>query len=394
MRTVLGTYHAMAQWAQSHCARPLSFLDDRWSDPVSWRAQARARVQELLAFSPPSPPLDPRTEDRWERDGVITERVSWAQPFGPRTEAFFLLPAGAGHAAGAAARLPGMVALHDHSAFYWFGKEKITAVPSEPALLRALKDEAYGGASWATELARRGYAVLAPDSFLWGSRRLDPASVTVDLVSSLDGLEPGTEAYIRAYNTFLWGHETLIAKTLFLCGTTWTGVMAWEDRRAVDYLLTRPEVDPRRLGCGGLSGGGLRSIYLSALDERITCAVCAGFMTTLDEMPAEIVRRHTWMFHVPNLAAEMDLPDLVCLHAPAPLLVQYNTEDPLWTLEGQRKADAHVRVVYQKVEAGARGKGGPRGDAPGYRGVFYPGPHKFDRAMQADAFAWLDRWLR
>ena len=69
----------------------------------------------------------------------------------------------------------------------------------------------------------------------------------------------------------------------------------YEDRRAVDYLLTRPEVDEQRLGCGGLSGGGLRTIFLSGLDDRIKCAVCVGFMSTNKEVVAHRITEHTWM---------------------------------------------------------------------------------------------------
>jgi len=52
--------------------------------------------------------------------------------------------------------------------------------------------------------------------------------------------------------------------------------MFWDDVRTVDYLLRRPEVDPRRIGCVGLSMGGLRSVHLGALDERIKASVSSA----------------------------------------------------------------------------------------------------------------------
>jgi dienelactone hydrolase len=381
MKPMLGTYHPLAQWASAACPRSHSFLDKRWNDPDLWRAQARGTVVELLAYDPPSVPLDSRVEETTERDGIVTERVSWAQPFGPRTEAFLLKPAGA---AGRTGRLPGVIALHCHAGFYYYGKEKIAAIPNEPSLLQKLKKDEYEGVSWANELARRGYAVLVPDSFLWGSRRLDPGSVPPEQAGNASRGAPGTDEAIANYNAFVGGYETMIAKTLFLSGTTWPGIMAWEDRRAVDYLVTRSDVDAARLGCGGLSGGGLRTTYLAALDPRITAAACAGFMTTHDEMPEMAVSRHTWMFHVPHLAGVMDFPDVAALHGPLPLMVQYDIDDPLFTLEGQKKADRLLRAVYERM-----------GAAPErYQGRFYPGPHKFDRAMQKDAFDFFDRWLK
>jgi hypothetical protein len=377
MKPVLGDYHSLAAWQESQSPRPLSFLDERWTDVESWRTQARARVFELLAYQPPECPLDPAVDGITERGGIVTELVSWAQPFGPRTEAFVVRPARVN------GRLPGVVALHDHSAFKYYGKEKLVAMEDEPAIMKEFKQGTYGGVSWANELARRGFVVVVPDNFLWGSRKIVPESVPEEFVRNVVREAPGSRRYIEAYNEFCADYETLVAKTLFASGTTWTGIMACEDRRAVDYLLTRSDADPGRLGCGGLSGGGLRTIYLAALDPRIRCAVCAGFMSTVGEMLPDIVRWHTWMFHVPHLHALMDLPDVASLHGPLPLMVQGDRDDPLWTLAGQKQADDKLARIYARM-----------GASECYRGMMYPGPHKFDLPMQTDAFNWFERWLR
>ena len=362
MNPLLGDYHDLALWVESQCKRSLSFLDDRWKDVAEWKAAARAKVMELLAYEPPACNLDPRVHRVDEKGGIVTELVSWAQPFGPRTEAFVVHPAGR-----RTATLPGVVALHDHSAFKYF----------------ELKRETYAGKSWANELAARGYVVVVPDSFLWGSRKMSPESVPQGDALRVLREAPGSDAYIDAYNELAADYETIIAKTLFLSGATWTGIMAWEDRRAVDYLVTRADVDASRLGCGGLSGGGLRTIYLAALDDRIRCAVCSGFMSTAREMLSEKVRRHTWMFQVPHLSALLDLPDVASLHGPLPLMVQCDRDDPLWTLEGQERACSRIAACYDKM--GAR---------ESFSGQFYPGPHKFDLPMQKDAFDWFDAALR
>jgi dienelactone hydrolase len=333
-------------------------------------------VHELLSYDPPACELQPSVDEVRENAGLTIERVSYAQPFGPRTEGFLLRPSAA-HGS-----MPGVVALHDHSAFKYFGKEKLVALEDEPDILKELKQEMYGGRSWATELARRGYVVFVPDLFLWGSRRMDPRGVPERFASEVLAEQPGTRRHIEAYNEFAAQYETLVAKTLFLSGTTWPGVMAYEDRRAVDYLAGRPEVDPRRLGCCGLSGGGLRTVYLAGLDSRVKCAICVGFMTVAREVLEEKIAEHTWMFHVPHLSRLMDLPDVVSLHGPEPLMVQYNLEDQLWTRAGQEQADAKLALIYAKLRA-----------PESYAGRFYAGRHKFDEQMQYDAFSWLDRWL-
>ncbi len=367
----------MAAWQESRCQRPFSLLHEGWTDVESWRTRARAKVHELLAYQPPECPLDASVGRVTERDGLVTELVSWAQPFGPRTEAFVVRPSRA------KGRLPGIVALHDHSKFKYYGKEKLVAAEDEPPIMQEFKRGTYGGVSWAGELARRGFVVVVPDNFLWGSRKILPESVPEEFVRDVMREIPGSRAHIEAYNAFCDGYESLVAKTLFASGTTWPGIMAWEDRRAVDYLLTRADTDHGRLGCGGLSGGGLRTIYLAALDPRIRCAVCAGFMSTLGEMIPDMVRWHTWMFHVPHLPALMDLPDVASLHGPAPLMVLCNRDDELWTLAGQQQADEMLKRIYARMEA-----------TECYRGLFYPGPHKFDLPMQRDAFEWFERWLR
>jgi len=377
MKPVLGNYHSLAAWQESQCRRPLSLLHEGWNDVESWRTQARAKVHELLAYQPPACPLDASVDRITERDGLVTELVSWSQPFGPRTEAFVVRPSRAN------GRLPGVVALHDHSKFKYYGKEKLVETEAEHPLVRELKQGTYGGASWANELARRGFVVVVPDNFLWGSRKILPESVPEEFVRDVMREPPGSRACIEAYNAFCDEYESIVAKTLFASGTTWPGIMAWEDRRAVDYLLTRPDTDHGRLGCGGLSGGGLRTIYLAALDPRIRCAVCAGFMSTLGEMIPYIVRWHTWMFHVPHLPALMDLPDVASLHGPAPLMVQGDIDDELWTLAGQQQADEKLKRIYARM-----------GAPECYRGLFYPGPHKFDLPMQKDAFDWFERWLK
>jgi dienelactone hydrolase len=377
MNPLLGDYHELALWSESRCERPLSFLDPRWKDVAAWKAAAREKLHGLLAYDPPACELAPRVQSVREKDGIVTELVSWAQPFGPRTEAFVVRPAGRHE------RLPAVVALHDHSNFKYFGKEKLVACDDEPAALVALKRETYEGRSWANELAARGYVVVVPDNFLWGSRKVSAESVPETDAARVLKEIPGSPVYIDAYNDFAAGYETIIAKTLFLSGATWTGIMAWEDRRAVDYLVTRADVDASRIGCGGLSGGGLRTIYLAALDDRIRCAVCAGFMSTAREMLSEVVRTHTWMFQVPHLSALMDLPDIATLHGPLPLMVQCDKDDQLWTLAGQEQACARIAEVYARM--GAR---------ESFRGRFYPGPHKFDMPMQKDAFDWFDASLR
>ena len=104
---------------------------------------------------------------QYEYDGLHTEELSWQLPYGPRTEAILLKPAGSTDP------FPGILALHDHATNKYFGKRKIarTSDAWHPTLFET-HDPYYGGVSWANEIAKRGYAVLVPDAFTFGSRRV------------------------------------------------------------------------------------------------------------------------------------------------------------------------------------------------------------------------------
>jgi len=173
-----------------------------------------------------------------------------------------------------------------------------------------------------------------------------------------------------------------MAKSLFCAGTTWPGVFCAEDQRALDVLCARKDVDETRVGCGGLSGGGLRVVYLGGLDDRIRCAVCVGQMTTWRDYLLNISAIHSWMVYIPGLPRDLDYPEILGLRVPLPTMVQSNTDDPLFTLPEMQRADEMLHQVFDKAGAPDR-----------YRGYFYPGGHKFDLAMQEEAFAWFDKWL-
>ena len=241
----------------------------------------------------------------------------------------------------------------------------------------------YGGVAWANELARRGYVVLVHDTFTFGSRRMRLADLPGNIRNNLVEANPEAEDEIQRYNQFAGGHEHLIAKSLFSAGMTWPGVFVFDDQRALDYLASRPDVDATRIGCAGLSGGGLRTVMLTGADERIRCSCCVGMMTTWRDYLLNKCYTHTWMCYVPGLPRDLDYPEVLGLSVPNPVLVLNNRQD----------------AAVHHARDGARGPHPDRGLQESrrpdrYRASFYDGPHKFDREMQKEAFAWFDRWLK
>ena len=133
-----------------------------------------------------------------------------------------------------------------------------------------------------------------------------------------------------AFNSRAGQNEQLVGRTIYAAGFIWPGVMFCDDIRTMDYLVTRPEVDKTRIGCVGLSVGGLRTCHLAALDDRVKAAVVVGWMTSL---PAQLKRHvvntigHTKV--VPGLYRHLDYPDVAALAMPSALLVINGRKDTL-----------------------------------------------------------------
>jgi dienelactone hydrolase len=336
-------------------------------------------VREILNFSPgEEAPKDLRGERKWERDGLECEEVTWSVGYGPRTAAWVLKPAGAREP------LPGVLALHDHGDFKFYGKEKIADGPEPPvASMVAHRDWYYGGWAFANELARKGFVVLVHDVFPWGSRKFAWESMPEMVRQAGGALAPSAPSLlgtgeVAVYNVAADLHEHVVEKYCSILGTTFAGVIAYEDRVAAAYLASRPDVISERVGCIGLSGGGCRSALLAATCELVSTAVVVGMMSTYAGLLDRHVSTHTWMFFPAGWARHGDWPDLAACRAPLPLLVQYDLDDELFTVEGMQEA-------HERLQAHYAGSGAPKA----YTGEFYPGRHKFDLEMQESAFAWL-----
>jgi dienelactone hydrolase len=351
---------------------------ERGLDLDAWRRQARERLRACLLAPDAGGVPGAELQHQFTHDGLVIEHLRWQLPYGPPTEAYLLRPEGA------RGPLPGVLGLHDHGGNKYFGARKILRLGKDMhPMLAEHQEKYYGGVAWANALARRGYAVLVHDTFAFASRRVRVADVPEKIRGDLKEVDPESESEIKAYNRFAADHEHVMAKSLFSAGTTWPGVFVNEDRRALDYLASRPDLNPERLGCAGLSGGGLRTVYLAGLDDRVRCACCVGMMTTWRDYLLNKSSNHTWMVYIPGLPPDLDYPEVLGLRVPLPTLVLNNDEDALFTLDEMKRADVMLTEVYRKAGAGDR-----------YRASFHPGKHKFDLPMQEEAFAWFDRWLK
>ncbi len=375
-KSMIGAY---GDWAASLAPDPgtRSLRSQPDQDVDAWRAETREYVSDRLARPETGGTPVPRTERTYESDGLHVEELTWELPYGPPTDAVFLRPANA------TGPLPGVLGLHDHGGQKYFGHRKIADTDADihPTIAEH-REQCYGGRAWANELAKQGYAVLVHDAFAFASRRVRLADVPTDLRDGTPEPRDDDPASIDAYDAWAAAHESTMAKSLFAAGTTWPGVFLAEDQRALDVLCDREEVDDSHIGCAGLSGGGLRTVFLGGMDPRIDSAVCAGMMTTWRDYARNKSATHTWMCYLPGCPSVLDYSEVLGLRVPAPTLVLNNHSDPLFTHRGMERADEILSAVYDAA-----------GTSEAYECRWYDGEHKFDREMQVTAFDWFEDTL-
>jgi len=132
-------------------------------------------------------------------------------------------------------------------------------------------------------------------------------------------------------------------------GRTVMGERLWNLMRCVDYLVSLPEVDAKRVGCAGLSLGGEMAMWLGAMDPRIAATVSAGFLTRMDQME----KNHCLCWKFDGLRALVDFPDIYSLIAPRPLQCQNGRKEPKtqFTVPLAQDAMQEISLIYRDYGA-------------------------------------------
>lgn len=274
--------------------------------------------------------------------------VSYDVEAGERIDAWLLRPRGEPPAAG----WPAILALHQHGGEFYLGK-------SQPAGLSANTGYHYG-----LELCRRGYVVLCPDHLCFEDRR--------------------PPEYVRVENGYLnnQGYERFEFKRRLLEGSCLQTKYLHDMVCALDLLAALPDVDAARLGAIGHSLGGQEALWLAWYDQRVRAAVSScgfGLIRT-------IIRdgiTHNYALYVPGLLEIGDSDALVAEIAPRAFLLTAGEQDAIFPIDGVRALAAAAEAVYAR-----------QGVADRFRAVIFPAGHSFPDPVKAEAYAFLDRWLR
>ena len=339
-----------------------------------WQQQARHCLRTGLHYD--QGPLDLNAEvlRREETDEIIRELVTFDTAPWFRVKGYFLMPKNAQRP------LPGLVVFHAWGGPMLFGKERIVNTGRDHPVLQRHRASYYDGKYLAEELAKSGYAVLTIDNYHFGER--SPRGIH----GIPDDLDPFTlsEAEYKDMDGKTRGLLYLGMRQLNWAGTTWAGINFGDDSRCVDYLLSRPEVDPKRIGCTGLSGGGWRTDMLVALDSRIKAAVSVGWMTTGDYQQIYNVEGACGTFTMlPGVWDRIDIPDLIAMSAPCASMVIVGTRDRLFPPEAVKEANRQIQKAYEWAGYPER-----------FRAYNPPKVHCYDLQIQQEATQWLDRHLK
>jgi dienelactone hydrolase len=142
--------------------------------------------------------------------------------------------------------------------------------------------------------------------------------------------------------------HTMMGVGAILVGRSTGTYRIWDGIRSIDYLASRPEVDPKRIGCTGCSGGGTLTSYLMALDDRIAAAAPSCYLTSLERLFATIGPQDAEQNITGQVALGLDHADYIFLHAPKPTIILASTRD-FFDIQGTWDTFREAKRVYTKL---------------------------------------------
>ncbi len=379
-RPALSDYGTLQDtFAQMHRALPRDLNFERWqqANPQGafdqWRHEATSCLRERLSLLPAETPLNCEVIERVETPDFIRERIVFNTTPWFRVPGYFYTPRNV------ALPAPALVVFHEWGGPMIFGADRICGDPIHDSIVEH-RDIYSSGRALSDWYASQGYCVITIDAFHFGSRvplglGKVPESYDLSTMDTKAVWELSRQVHDFVYTSL---------RQLAWAGTTWAGVNLQDDARCIDYLLSRPEVDPTRIGCTGLSGGGWRTNVLAAMDDRIAAAASVGWMTTNETQFAYNLAGAVGSFNVlPGVWNRMDVPDLIAMAAPKPYMVVSCSEDMLFPPAGQRDAARQIAMAYDCA-----------GAADHFIDYAPAKPHCYDSEIQERALSFFDQHFK
>ncbi|MBK8026560.1 MAG: acetylxylan esterase [Chloroflexi bacterium] len=311
------------------------------------RLELRRRLWSLLGDLPPLYTPTPQIDDVTHHSGYSLHHFTFDNEAGATVYGYLLVPEGLRRPA------PAVLYHHVHGGHYEWGKNQLLTPHHTHGRVDGL------------EFVKRGFVVLGIDAYCFGERaHQGPAGER----------ESGQQTEYALAKQFLWQGRSL-----------W-GMMVRDDLLALNVLLSRPEVDPTRVAATGMSLGGSRTTWVSALDDRVTLTIPVSQMTRYADLLAEgELNRHSIYYYVPGmLKAGIDMEHIVALTAPRSQVILTGDRDPSSPIRGVQIIREAAQRVYRL-----------HGASDHFSVTIYPGiEHAYTVAMHDDLLAALESRFR
>lgn len=284
----------------------------------AWRGAARRTLHSLLGMEKMErpAPADRLLERVTLPDGIVREKVLLCTEADIYMPCYILIPPQGG--GGVFLALPGHKGV---------GKESVAGLRDNPVVADAID---YYNYDYGYQLARLGCVAVCPDSRGFGQRR--------------DKSRQGeNRACLLSSSCYELAH---MAEPL---GETVAGMQLWDNMALIDYLERRGEWDLSELGCLGFSGGGMQTLWLAAMDDRVRQAYISGYLYGVRDALL-ILNSNCNCNYVPHLWEHFDMGDIASLIAPRPLMIQSCREDDLNGPRGMENVYEQMEVIRQAYD--------------------------------------------
>ncbi len=281
----------------------------------AWQKKLRAKVTELVGGFPSTRvDLRPETLEVREFPGYRREKFVFQSKPGAAVLAYLLTPK--------AAKPPfaTMVCVPGHGR----GVDDIVGIDDNGG---DRTDKAGYQHDFAIQVTEHGMAAVAIEPMAFGCRR-DPRTKKKGLGTS--ACQPSAGAAL-------------------LFGQTMIGWRVWDVMRTIDWIETRKELDAKRVGCMGISGGGTCTTFSAALEPRIKAAMISGYLNTFRDCVMSL--SHCIDNYVPGILNWAEMYDVAGLIAPRPLFVESGEKDEIFPIAASRESFARVKKVYEVFDA-------------------------------------------
>lgn len=294
----------------------LTFKAQSRKQAEAWQKKLHAKLVELLGpFPPASSSLSARIIEEREFPGYLRRKFIFESSPGLAVLGYLLTPSGA------KAPHPVMVCVPGHGR----GVDDIVGIDDQ-GRERTNKDGYQH--DFALQVVEHGMAAVAIEPIAFGCRR--------DGITRKKGLGASS--------------CQPVAGAALLLGQTMIGWRVHDVMRTIDFIETRPELDAKRVGCMGISGGGTCTLFSAALEPRIRVAMVSGYLNTFHDSIFSL--SHCIDNYVPGILNWAELYDIAGLIAPRPLFAESGERDPIFPIAASRASFARVKKVYEVFGAG------------------------------------------